>query len=282
MREPGEVVSAGFPRPGRVLRAILIAIAVCAIAGAVVYNWLPGGRAGSAILETVQFDPHRPERLWTWLTSGVITSPRSISHVLWSLVGLYFLTTDLEKRWGGTRLLRFLAASVVLGNLSVFVLSALPVKAGIFHPAVAYGPMAAIVATSIAWARENPNGQIRLMFFLPISGRILQWLTIGFAVLSPIFMENAPEGVAAPFGGVLAGLLLGGTPSRARSAWLRVKLAMLRRKGNALTVDSILGGSDRPRAPKRSSKGGPPLRVVQGGLDDDDKRKPPKDKRFLN
>ena len=38
-----------------------------------------------------------------------------------------------------------------------------------------------------------------------------------------------------------------------------------------------------PRAPKRSSKGGPPLRVVQGGLDDDLKnRKPPKDKRYLN
>lgn len=275
-------MSAGFPRPGRVLRAVLIAIAVFAIVGAVVYNWLPGGKTGSEILEAVQFDPHRPERLWTWLTSGVITSPRSFSHVLWSLLGLYFLTTDLEKRWGGARLLRFLAASVVLGNLTVFVVNALPVRAALFHPAVAYGPMAAIVATSLAWAKDNPNGQIRLMFFLPISGRILYWLTIGFAVLALLFMQDAPEGAAAPFGGILAGLLLGGTPSRARSAWLRVKLAMLRRKGHTLSVDSIVGGGDRPRAPKRS-KGGPPLRIVQGGLDDDlDKRKPPKDKRYLN
>jgi hypothetical protein len=54
----------------------------------------------------------------------------------------------------------------------------------------------------------------------------------------------------------------------------------MRRQGNALTVESLTG-SDRPRAPKR--KGGPPLRVVQGGLDDDLKnRKPPKDKRYLN
>jgi hypothetical protein len=77
--------------------------------------------------------------------------------------------------------------------------------------------------------------------------------------------------------------MYGGTPSPMRSVWLRVKLALLRRKGHTLTVESITGGGERPRAPKRSSKSGPPLRIVQGGLDEDLKnRKPPKDKRYLN
>ena len=56
-----------------------------------------------------------------------------------------------------------------------------------------------------------------------------------------------------------------------------------RRKGSAVSVESILDPREatRPRAAKR--KGGPPLRVVPGGLEDDLKnRKPPKDKRFLN
>jgi len=225
--------------------------------------------------------------VWTWLTSGVLTSPLGFSHALWSLLGLYFLTTDLEKRWGGPRLLRFLAASVVLGNLLVLAVDRLvPLKNESFHPALAFGPMAAITATAMAWSKENATRQIRLFFFLPISGKTLYWITIGFAVLALLFLQGTPEGAAAPFGGIIAGLLYGGTPSPARKVWLRVKLALLRRKGATLTVESITGeppSGKGPRTAKRSSKGGPPLRIVQGGLDDDLKnRKPPKDKRYLN
>jgi membrane associated rhomboid family serine protease len=211
-----------------------------------------------------------------------MTSPVRAFHAIFALIGLYFLTPDLEKRWGGRRMLRFLGTSVVMGNLMVLAVDLLPLKQDIFHPGLVMGPTAAIAATAIAWAKENASRQIRLFFFLPVSGRALYWMTIGFAALSILFMQGTPEGVAAPFGGILAGILLGETPSKARSAWLRIKLALLRRKGHNLTVESIVG-SDRPRAPKRSAKaGGPPLRIVQGGLDDDDKRKPPKDKRYLN
>lgn len=287
MREPGEVVSAAFPRPGRALKAVLIALGFFAIVGAIVYNWAPGPPMGAEIFGWVAFEPHafltHPWKVWTLLTSGILTSPESFSHALWSLVGLYFLTNDLEKKWGGARMLRFLGIGVVMGNLMVLAVALLPIKQAIFHPGMVMGPMGAITATAMAWAKENSTRQIRLFFFLPISGKTLYWITIGFAVLALLFMQGTPEGAAAPFGGILAGLLFGGTPSPARSAWLRVKLALLRRKGHTLTVESITGGGDRPRAPKRSSKGGgPPLRIVQGGLDDDDKRKPPKDKRYLN
>ena len=282
MREPSESVAAAFPRPGRALKAVLIAIAFFAIAGAIVWNWAPGPPAGAEVFKWVVFQPHDfVKKPWTLLTSGIFTNPESFSHALWSLVGLYFLTNDLEKKWGGARLLRFLAISVVMGNLMVLAVDlALPSRLAIFHPAIALGPMAAITATAMAWAKENATREIRLFFFLPIKGKSLYWITIGFSVLALLFMQGTPEGAVAPFGGILAGILFGGTPSPARSAWLRTKLGFMRRQGNALTVESITG-SDRPRAPKR--KGGPPLRVVQGGLDDDLKnRKPPKDKRYLN
>ena len=287
MREPAEVVSGGFPRPGRTLKAVLIALGVCAIVGAIVYNWAPGPPLGGEIFSWVVFQPHellaKPWKIWTLLTSGILTNPLSFSHALWSLVGLYFLTTDLEKKWGGGRLLRFLAVSVVMGNLTVLAVDRLvPSDNPFFHPGMTLGPMAAITATAIAWSKENASRQIRLFFFLPVSGKTLFWVTIGGVVLAFLFMQGVPEGAAALVGGLGAGLLFGGTPSPARSLWLRIKLRLLRRKGHALTVESIVGGSDRPRAPKRSSKGGPPLRIVQGGLDDDDKRKPPKDKRYLN
>jgi membrane associated rhomboid family serine protease len=287
MREPGEVVAAAFPRPGRALKAVLVAIAFFAIAGAIVWNWAPGPPAGAEIFSWVAFQPHaflsRPWMVWTLLTSGILTNPEGLSHALWSLVGLYFLTNDLEKKWGGARLLRFLAVSVVMGNLMVLAADlALPKSLAFFHPPFVLGPLAAITATAMAWAKENATRQIRLFFFLPISGKTLYWVTIGGAVLALLFMQGTPEGAGSLFGGILAGIMFGGTPSPVRSAWLRVKLAFMRRQGHALTVESITS-SDRPRAPKRTSKGGPPLRVVQGGLDDDLKnRKPPKDKRYLN
>ncbi len=281
MREPGEVVSAAFPRPGRVLKAVLAVIAVFAIIGAIVWNWAPGGAAGHELFRWVAFEPEDLRKPWTLLTSGVLTNPESFSHVLWSLVGLYFLTTDLEKKWGGARLLRFLAISVLMGNLMVLVVHRLlpMVPQPIFHPVLAFGPMAAITATAMAWAKENAERQIRLFFFLPIKGKTLYWITIGFAVLSLLFNQLAPEGAVAPFGGILAGLAFGGTPSPVRSLMLRMKLALLRRKGHALTVESITGEVESRRAPKR--KGGPALRVVQGGAEDELK-KPPKDKRYLN
>ena len=290
MREPGEVVSAAFPRPGRVLKAVLVLIGAFAIIGAIVWNWAPGPPRGAEVFRWLAFDPatflHKPWMAWTLVTSGVLTNPMSFSHALWSLVGLYFLTTDLEKKWGGARLLRFLMVSVVMGNLMVLAVDRLlpMLKQEVFHPGLALGPTAAITATAMAWAKENAERQIRLFFFLPIKGKTLYWITIGFAVLSLLFMQGAPEGAVAPFGGILAGLLFGGTPSPARSAWLRVKLTMLRRKGHTLTVESMMGEPSSRRTPKRTAKsGGPALRVVQGGAEDDLKnRKPPKDKRYLN
>lgn len=289
MREPAEMMAA-FPRPGRALKAVLVTIAALAIVSAIVVHWAPGGAQGMAIYSWLAFEPHAltqggVPRLWTLLTSGLLTFPDGIGHALFSLIGLYFLTTDLERRWGGARILRFLALSVVIGNLAVLAGTYLPLGHATFQPRLVVGPLAAIVATAIAWSKENEHRQVRLMFFLPVSGRTLFWLTVGLSLLSLLFLQGAHEGALAPLGGVLTGLVFGGSPSRARKAWLRLRLGVLRRKGGRLTVEDLLDdgpGRPRPAPPKRSGKA-PALRVVQGGLDDALKgRKPPKDKRYLN
>lgn len=282
MREPGDIAAA-LPRPGRALKGVLGAIAACTLAAVIVVNWAPGGAQGMRLFDLVVFDPARAvTRPWTFLTSGLFASPVGISHALWSLVGLYFFSPDLEKRWGAGRFLRFLAYAVVLGNVAVWLASQLSLQHEIFHPAFASGPLAAITATVIAWSRERPTAQIRLMFFLPMSGRTLYLLTIGVSLLSLLFLQGAPEGAVAPLGGIASGILFGGSPSPMRSAWLRLKLALLRRRGARLTVESMLEDAPRPRTTAKR-KGGASLRVVPGGLEDElKKRKPPKDKRYLN
>jgi membrane associated rhomboid family serine protease len=288
MREPNEIVAA-LPRPGRVLKAVLVLIGAFAIAGAIVFNWAPGGAEGAELFRWLAFQPERWfERPWTILTSGLLTSPDGISHALWSLVGLYFLTPDLEKRWGGGRLLRFFAYAIVIGNLAVFAGTFVPIGKDVFHPRLALGPVAAITALVIAWSKENAHRQIRFMFFLPMTGKTLYWLTIGMAVLALVFVQGTPEGALAPLGGVVAGVLFGGSPSPLRALWLRIRLGSMRRRGGGggITVEQLLNedvaARPRPAAPKRTGKA-PPLRIVPGGLEEDLKnRKPPKDKRYLN
>ncbi len=285
MREPTEI-AASFPRPGRTLKALLVIVAVFAIAGAVIVNWAPGGEMGAKLFSRLAFLPTKPfEHPWAVLTSGLLTSPEGISHALWSLLGLYFLVPDLEKRWGGARLLRFLAIAVLLGNLAVVAGSRVLPGHGVFAPGLVFGPMAAITASVIAWSKENAHRQIRFMFFLPMSGKTLYWVTIGLALLSLLFLQGSYEGALAPLGGIATGILLAGSPSPVRSLWLRLKLGALRRKGGGITVEDLLADDrpSRPRTTARRSGKGPPLRVVQGGLEDDLKnRKPPKDKRYLN
>jgi hypothetical protein len=119
---------------------------------------------------------------------------------------------------------------------------------------------------------------VRLFFILPVKGRHFLWLTIAWCAAAVLFKDASTEGVVAPFGGVLAGLFFSGSPSALRTAYLNWKLASLRRRSGALSAQAMLTPTSTKRRP-----GGPPLRVVQGGLDDDPpKREPPRDKRYLN
>lgn len=296
MREPGEVMpSFAFPRPGRALKAVLAVMAIVSLVAAIVKFWVPGGAAGFEIIHGyLTYRPRaviqEPWRLYTVFTSGFITV--GLKHIFYTLIGLYFLSPDLERRWGGARFIRFLLTSVVVGNIFVLVADLIgPRSHAIFHPDASpttaamgcFGPGAALAATAIAWSRENAHSQVRLFFFLPVSGKLLFWVTIGFCVLGVVYYEDVPEGAFGPFGGVAVGMLMSGSPSLARTLWLKLRLANLRRKGAAVSVDDILEPPSRPRPTSAKRKGGPPLRVVPGGLEDELKnRKPPKDKRYLN
>jgi hypothetical protein len=113
---------------------------------------------------------------------------------------------------------------------------------------------------------------------LPVSGKSLIWITIAGCCLFLLY-----QGDVADFGGVVTGLTMVGEPSAMRRAYLRLRLAMLRRSvgGRVPTAAEIV----RSKGPilKKGRGDRPPLRVVQGGQGgqghDDD---PPKDKRYLN
>jgi membrane associated rhomboid family serine protease len=280
MNTPPQVML-GFPKPGRALKVVLVAILVLGIFNALLATWVPHGEQVFAAL-VCDFGKLREGQLWRIVSSGLLTSPDHYGHLFFTLLGLYFLAPDLEKRWGDGRFLRFIGLAVITGNLAVLAVDLLtPDSAqGRFHPQAAYGASAAIAAVAVAWSRLNADRTVNIFFVLPMRGRWLLWVTLAFCVLDLIYPTAVPEGIVAPFGGVAVGLLLGGTPSLLRTGWLHLKLAVLRRRAGSLTVDDVLSAKPR-RRPRPSS--GPPLRVVQGGLEDAlKKRTPPKDKRYLN
>ncbi len=275
----GPQVSVAFPRPGRALWTVLATMAALGIVTALMTTW--GGGAES-VFGLLVYEPSRPlwQQPWTILTSGLLTSPASFGHLLFALVGIYFLGAPLEKRWGAWRFVRFLALAVIVGNLATMLVGRLfPGAPDRFHPEYAFGPAAAITAIAVAWAREYSDSTVQLFMVLPIRGRTLFWLTVGFCVLDLVYPAGMPEGVVAPFGGLAVGLLFAGSPSLVRSTWLHLRLALLRRQSGSVRVEDVLA-----RKPtRRARSGAPPLRVVSGGLEEVlKKRTPPKDKRYLN
>jgi membrane associated rhomboid family serine protease len=277
-RSPGLLL--GLPKPGRALKAVLITVLVLGLCNAFVGAWLPRGFNVLELLDC-NFDQVRHGQVWRLLTSGLLTSPADYSHLVFTLLGLYFLAPDLERRWGAGRFLRFLAYSVVAGNLLVMAIDMAtpPTAQTRFHPDQVYGASAAIAAIAVAWARDNADATVQMFFVVPMRGKWLFWITVGFSVLGLIYPTALPEGTVAPLAGIATGIAFGGSPSPARSFYLRLKLAVLRRQSTTLSAADVLA----PKGTRKSRPGSPPLRVVAGGLEDQlRKRTPPKDKRYLN
>jgi membrane associated rhomboid family serine protease len=275
--DPG---SFALPRVGPALKGVMIAIGAVGILMSILVAYAPNGPEYFADL-TCSKDALLSGHVWTLLTAGLLTSPTSMGHLIFTLIGLYFLSPELEKNWGKWRFIRFLVISVVLGFLLTIGVDILSGSAGprFFHPPIIFGAGAAITAVAIAWSEMHRTSQVQLFFFLPMTGRALFWVTIGFCVLGLVYPTSVPEGAPAPFAGVITGVLLGGTPSVMRNLWLRTKLIFLRRQSAAASVRPLL------RDPKSKRPGiAPPLRIVKGGIlqDDDKKNPPPKDKRYLN
>ncbi len=277
-RSPG--ISLGLPKPGRALKAVLIAILALGLYNAFVGAWLsPAYDVFDAL--ACDLDKVRHGQVWRLVTSALLTSPDNYSHLVFMLMGLYFLAPDLERRWGPGRFVRFLVYATIAGNAMVMAVDSLaPATAQLrFHPSVIYGASATIAAVAVAWSRDNADATVQMFFVVPMRGRWLFWITVGFCVLDLIYPTALPEGVVAPLGGVAAGVVFGGSPSPARSLYLRLKLAVLRRQSHSMSAADVLS----PKGSRRNRPGAPPLRVVPGGLEDAlRKRNPPKDKRYLN
>jgi membrane associated rhomboid family serine protease len=210
--------------------------------------------------------------IWRVLTAGLIhqsSGPGAVEHIMFALLGLYFLAPTLEQRWGSRRTLLFLAGSLVFGFVTqlaaeTLLPSSLSARLGQDYW---YGSFGALEAVAVAWALSNRGQTVNLFFVLPVTSTGLLLFVVGMSVLRVIAAAKTSEGVFTPFGGMLAGYLFGaGNPTPARRLWLKLRYAWISRRA------------------ARYRGANPKLRVIEGerGGGGAAGRKPPTDKRFLN
>lgn len=256
-----------FPIPGRALKVVLITLFSVWLVFAL-GSWTGAGGPTFALLAGNQAALEQGQ-LWRLVTALFLHVPSgSIGHIMWALLGLYFLGTSLEESWGPKRFVIFLLATGVLSYSTQFLLS-LVLPASVVTkmvPPLFFGAMPVVHAIAIAWACSFRGRTVQLMFVLPVSGNTLILIVVGFGLLSLIAQQVPPSGHIANFAAMGFGYLLGGgTPSPLRQLLLKYRLASLQRQ-----IESEK--QKRRRRTKRSE-----LKVIPGGKQDDEDRP-----QFLN
>lgn len=255
-----------FPKPGKALTVVLVTLFLIWLMFAIAINW-GDASAQLFLLFCGNIDAILGGEIWRLFTAPLMHSPESVFSMLFTLLGLYFLTPSLEAQWGGARLLRFLGGSALIAyGFQMLLALILPAAAASkLVPAYWFGAGPVITAVAIAWALSFRNQQVRLMLLVPISAKHLVWFVVILSVLYVVAQQRTPAGLLSPFGGMLAGWLLGGgTPSPLRRWVLRLKLQQMEReaarekksgsrRGRKAPFDVIEGG--RSSSPTKKGRG---------------------------
>lgn len=248
--------SMGLARPGRGLIAVMVALGTIWLGFAIAVNWIGVGD-DVFLLFCGSTQRILAGQVWRLFTAPLMHYPSgTIGHILWAILGLFFLAPALEQRWGTARLLRFLFVSAMFAY-GVQMLGEIVLPATIAHRLVGeywFGSVPVLEATAVAWAYSFRGQTVRLWFIIPVTSTGLIVFIVAMSVLRVVAATPGPEGLLSPFGGILAGWLFGGgTPSPIRRAYLKFRLAQLDREART-------PGKGRARRKKESS-----LRVIEGG-----------------
>lgn len=246
----------GLMKPGRALTGVMVGLGAIWLMFAIAVNW-GGATEDLFLLFCGNTERILHGEIWRLFTAPLMHQPTgTVSHILFAILGLLFLAPTLEEKWGSARFLRFVFFSAIIAY-SFQMLLEIVLPASLAHRLVGeywFGSFPVLEAIAIAWALSFRGQSVRLWFVLPVSSSAMVIFIVAMSLLRVVAAAAEPEGLLAPFGGMLAGWLLGGgTPSPLRRAYLRLRLAQLDREA---------ARGSRSAAARRK---GSPLRVIEGG-----------------
>ncbi len=186
-----------FPRLTPVVKWLLIAnVAVFMTAiiirplGIFIYRWFPLDAA--SLPQALQ--------LWRLVTYQFLHDPDSVFHILFNMLGLFFLGPTLERHWGSRRFLTFYLGCGVAGGLFYLFLVAIG-----FLPAIPMvGASGAILGMLAACAILFPHF-IVFIFLFPVPIRVAAVAFAGVYIAAVVMRGANAGGDATHLAGMAAG-----------------------------------------------------------------------------
>jgi len=189
---------------------LIVAIIAASLLGA----FVPGLVAVGAFMPALVWSG----QLWRLVTWPLFESgPAAPLNLVFAALMLFWFGRDLCHAWGPRRFLAtFLGLSAASAALTCLAarFAFLSLMGGVW-----VGPWVAITALTVAWALIFPERQILFMLALPVSGRVLLWLTIGGTVLYAVFgqfLYYVPHFLAQI---IMVGYVRGWTPRGLWQSW---------------------------------------------------------------
>jgi len=185
-----------FPKLTPVVKWLLIAnisiyvVSVLTSLGPFIYDWFR--------LDTTSLS--RALQIWRLISYQFLHDPRLIFHIIFNMLGLYFLGPTLERHWGSKRFLIFYLGCGVAGGLFYMLL----VGIGFLPPIPMLGASGAILGLLAACAILFPQFVV-IFFIFPVPIRLaVIILTIAYFFFVVTGSSNA-GGHACHLAGMAAG-----------------------------------------------------------------------------
>ncbi len=187
----------GFPKPTRIVKYLLI------INVGVYVLSLISKQLGAFIYEWFELDAESPARamqVWRLVSYQFLHSRGGVGHILYNMLGLYFLGPTLERHWGDKKFLTFYLGCGAAGGVFYLLL----VAVGFLDRGVMVGASGAILGMLAACAILFPRFIVFLLFF-PVPIRVVAFILTALYILALLARAENAGGDAAHLAGMGAG-----------------------------------------------------------------------------
>jgi membrane associated rhomboid family serine protease len=120
---------------------------------------------------------------WQFLTYGFVHDPKSLSHIVFNMLALWFLGREVENRYGTAEFTRLYLLLLVVGGVAWAVIGKLT---GLHDGASVIGASGAIAGIVVLFALNFPRRIILFMFFLPMPAWVLGVIIVVFDILGTL------------------------------------------------------------------------------------------------
>lgn len=137
----------------------------------------------NALMYTLAFDVHSLTKPWMWwqlVTAGFAHDPTHINHILFNMLGLWFMGREVERMLGHWEFLRFYLAAIVVGSLATGI------RYYFFVPQpewpISLGASGAVIATVLLYVFNFPRRTL-ILLVIPMPAWLVGVLFVALDVL---------------------------------------------------------------------------------------------------